>query len=72
MNYNAASIYSYAYQSASDPTGAGPTGPAGDQYLHSHFQVDAQGSVRLYRGLTAVAYGLNLTPPFMATDPPNE
>jgi TonB-dependent receptor len=60
MNYNAASIYSYSYQAASDTTGAGPTGPAGDQYLHSHFQVDAQGSVRIYRGLTAVAYGLNL------------
>jgi TonB-dependent receptor len=60
MTYNGASIYSYAYTSASDPTGAGPTGPAGDVYLHSHFQVDAQGSVRLYKGLTAVAYGLNL------------
>ena len=60
MNYNGASIFSYAYKSASDPTGAGPTGPAGDVYLHSHFQVDAQGSVRVYRGLTAVAYGLNL------------
>ncbi len=60
MNYNAASIFSYAYKPASDPTGAGPTGPAGDVYLHSHFQVDAQGSVRLYRSLTAVAYGLNL------------
>ena len=41
-------------------TGAGPTGPAGDTYLHSHFQVDAQGSVRVYKGLTAIAYGLNL------------
>jgi TonB-dependent receptor len=60
MTYNGASISSYAYTSASDPTGAGPTGPAGDVYLHSHFQVDAQGSVRLYRGLTAFAYGLNL------------
>ncbi|HWB82943.1 MAG TPA: TonB-dependent receptor [Bryobacteraceae bacterium] len=60
MTYNGASIFSYAYTAASDPTGAGPTGPAGDVYLHSHFQVDAQGSVRLYRGFTAVAYGLNL------------
>jgi len=60
MTDNAASIFSYAYASASDPTGAGPTGPAGDVYLHSHFQVDAQGSVRLYEGLTVFAYGLNL------------
>jgi len=60
MTYNGASIYSYAYSSAADPTGAGPTGPAGDVYLHSHFQVDAQGSVRIYKGLTAIAYGLNL------------
>ena len=46
---NGASIFSYAYKSglATDPTSAGPTGPAGDVYLHSHFQVDAQGSVRL-------------------------
>jgi TonB-dependent receptor len=60
MNYNGPSIFEYDYQAASDPTGAGPTGPAGDRYLHSHFQVDAQGSYRLYRGLTAIAYGLNL------------
>jgi len=60
MTYNGASIYSYAYTPTSDPTGAGPGGPAGDVYLHSHFQVDAQGNVRLYKGLTAVAYGLNL------------
>ena len=60
MTDNAASIFSYAYASASDPTGTGPTGPAGDVYLHSHFQVDAQGSVRLYKGLTVFAYGLNL------------
>ena len=60
MTDNAASIFSYAYASASDPTGAGSTGPAGDVYLHSHFQVDAQGSVRLYKGLTVFAYGLNL------------
>jgi TonB-dependent receptor len=60
MTYNGASISSYAYAPASDSTGAGPNGPAGDVYLHSHFQVDAQASVRVYRGLTAVAYGLNL------------
>ena len=62
MNFNGASILSYAYKAgvANDPTGAGPTGPAGDVYLHSHFQVDAQGSVRVSKGLTVMAYGLNL------------
>jgi outer membrane receptor protein involved in Fe transport len=61
MTYNGPTITGYGFKSASDPTGAGPTGPAGDTYVHSHLQVDAQGSYRLYRGLTAVVYGLNLT-----------
>jgi TonB-dependent receptor len=60
MTYNGPSITSYSYKAASDPTGAGPSGPAGDTFLHSHFQVDAQGSYRIYKGLTVVAYGLNL------------
>jgi hypothetical protein len=38
----------------------GKRGPLGDQYLYSHFQVDAQGSVYLGKGLTALASGLNL------------
>jgi len=32
----------------------------GDTYFHTHFQVDAQGGVRLARGLTFVMCGLNL------------
>ena len=43
-----------------DPTPGGRKGPSGDQYLYSHFQVDAQGSVYLGKGLTAIAQGLNL------------
>ena len=35
-------------------------GPAGDQYLYSHYQIDIQGSYKLPWGLQAYAYGLNL------------
>ena len=43
-----------------DPTPGGVKGPFGDYTLFSHFQVDAQGSVYLGKGLTAIASGLNL------------
>jgi TonB-dependent receptor len=43
-----------------DPTPGGRKGPSGDQYLYSHFQVDAQASVYLGKGFTAIAQGLNL------------
>jgi len=42
------------------PTPGGLKGPSGDQYLYAHFQVDAQGSVYLGKGFTAIAAGLNL------------
>jgi len=71
MSFNGASIYAYQYQDGSGissatlggpgPTPGGLRGPLGDNYLYSHFQVDAQGSVRLKYGLTLIAYGLNLT-----------
>ena len=61
MSYNGASIYQYQYQTASDVSHLGPTGPTGDVYTLPHFQLDAQASVRLGHGLTAVVYGLNLT-----------
>jgi hypothetical protein len=35
-------------------------GPCGDVYLYSHFQVDAEGSFRIRRGLNFIASGLNL------------
>jgi hypothetical protein len=41
-------------------TPLGIKGPLGDVYLYSHFQVDAQGSVYLGKGLTAIVSGLNL------------
>jgi len=76
LAYNGKNIFAYAYQNLTrDPTVTGdpsgrtvvpitPTppinGPAGDLYLYQHFQVDAQGSFRIRRGLQFVAAGLNL------------
>ncbi len=58
LSYNGSSIFGYQY---TDGTTLGPKGPGGDNYLYPHFQVDAQASVRLYRGLDMIVYGLNLT-----------
>jgi TonB-dependent receptor len=55
--YNAANIFFYNY---SDGAVLGINGPNGDGYLYSHLQVDAQASLRLAKGFTAVVYGLNL------------
>ncbi len=67
LSYNAANIFSYNYSDSNsgafDPTssnGGGIKGPNGDQYLYSHLQVDLQGTYRLPKGFTAVAYALNL------------
>lgn len=57
MSYNQASIYGYQY---TDGLAGGINGPLSDIYFYSHFQLDAQGSVRLSHGLSFVAYGLNL------------
>ncbi len=43
-----------------EAAGGGIKGPNGDQYLYAHLQTDLQGSYRLVKGFTAVAYGLNL------------
>ncbi len=64
LSYNQANISQYFFQDGtggSTPTPGGLKGPFGDAYFYSHLQVDAQGSVRLARGLSFVAYGLNLT-----------
>jgi TonB-dependent receptor len=58
LSYNAANIAAYGF---TDGAAGGISGPFGDNYFYPHLQVDAQGSVRLARGLTFVAYGLNLT-----------
>ena len=61
LSYNGASIYQYKYQTSADVSGLGPTGPTGDIYTLPHLQLDAQASIRLARGFTAVVYGLNMT-----------
>ena len=57
LAYNGANIFQYLFV---DGAPGGIRGPAGDVYLYSHFQVDAQASVYLGKGLTAIASGLNL------------
>jgi TonB-dependent receptor len=57
MSYNGPNIFAYFFN---DGVPGGLKGPFGDQYLYSHFQVDAQGSVYLGKGFTAIASGLNL------------
>jgi len=61
LSYNGPSIYQYQYQTASDVSGLGPHGPTGDVYSLPHLQLDAQASIRLAHGFTAIVYGLNLT-----------
>jgi TonB-dependent receptor len=76
LSYNAANIFAYNYNdgnagpvvfnngnpdgTGNAATGGGIKGPNGDLYLYAHLQTDLQGSYHLGRGLTAVAYGLNL------------
>ena len=57
LAYNGANIFQYFF---TDRSPLGLKGPLGDVYLYSHFQVDAQGSVYLGKGLTFIASGLNL------------
>ncbi len=64
VSHNDANIYAYFW---SQPGGVDPKdpvlglkGPNGDQYFYPHTQVDLQGSYRIYKGFTFVAYGLNL------------
>jgi len=59
--YNSASIFQYQYNTEIDTAGLGPKGPAGDNYLYPHLQVDAQVSFRVQRQLTVLWQGLNLT-----------
>jgi len=76
LAYNDANIFAYAYQNLTrdpmvtgDPSGVKiaplpvippKNGPAGDQYLYAHFQVDLEGSFRIRRGLQFIAAALNL------------
>jgi TonB-dependent receptor len=58
LSYNAANIFAYQYQ---DGAALGLKGPNGDNYLYAHLQVDAQATVRLAKGFSALVYGLNLS-----------
>ena len=62
-SHNDANIAAYSFQANSTPNDPilGLRGPTGDQYFYAHTQFDVQGSVRLYKGLSLFAYGLNLT-----------
>ena len=66
ISHNDENIFSYNYQNLNpDGTpatvGLGRKGPNGDTYLYAHTQVDAQASIRMYRGLHLIVAGLNLT-----------
>jgi TonB-dependent receptor len=66
LSYNGANIFQYNYTNLNsdgtpNPQPLGLKGPNGDVYLYSHFQVDLQGSYRVYKGLQFVASVLNLT-----------
>jgi TonB-dependent receptor len=67
LAYDEASLFSYSYisptyvaSSTVDPSRLGPTGPSGDVWTLTHFQVDAQVSYRFWKNISAVVSGLNL------------
>ena len=47
-------------QTTPNPQVGGTAGPAGDNYLYSHFQFDTQANYKLPWGFSVYAYGLNL------------
>lgn len=65
MSYNGASDQAYQYfDNYPDPTQdtpGGPKGPLADNYFYPHMQIDAQGSVRLFKGLLLTVDGLNMS-----------
>jgi TonB-dependent receptor len=60
MSYNGPMIYQYLWVSTPGQPNLGAKGPAGDQYFYSHYQIDMQGSYKIYHGLQVYGYGLNL------------
>jgi len=65
LAYDGPSVFQYNYiaptlAAGADVSGLGPTGPSGDTWTLSHFQVDAQASYRIWRGLSAKVVALNL------------
>jgi TonB-dependent receptor len=47
-------------QTTPNPQVNGTKGPAGDNYLYAHYQLDTQASYQLPKGFQVYAYGLNL------------
>jgi TonB-dependent receptor len=71
LAYNGPNIFQYMFHDLApnptpppatipSPQPGGIKGPFGDIYLYAHFQVDAQASYYLGKGLTAIVSGLNL------------
>ena len=62
-SHNDANIAAYNYIANSTPNDpiTGLKGPTGDNYFYAHTQFDIQGSVRMYKGISFFAYGLNLS-----------
>jgi TonB-dependent receptor len=58
MTFDDAMIYQYQWTDGADSVGI--KGPAGDNYLYSHYQFDTQASYSLPLGFQVYAYGLNL------------
>jgi TonB-dependent receptor len=76
LAYNGANIYAYQYENLQyvtdvngnqtstlipNPQVGGTKGPAGDNYLYAHLQVDAQINYLLPKGFTVYVSGLNLS-----------
>ena len=66
ISHNDANIFSYNFfdlnpDGSPNPVPLGKRGSNGDTYLYAHTQVDAQASIRMYRGLQLIVSGLNLT-----------
>ena len=57
LSYNQANLYAYQY---SDGLPGGVNGPLSDVYFYTHFQVDAQASIRMPHGFTLILSGLDL------------
>ena len=57
ITHNGPYIFQYNY---ADGAPLGPKGPNGDVYLYAHTQVDAQGTIRIAKGWSAMLAGLNL------------
>ena len=58
ITHNDANIFQYNFV---DGAPLGPSGPNGDVYLYGRTQIDAQGTVRIAKGWSAMLAGLNLS-----------